>query len=262
MILTGASSGLGRSLALKLLANGYRVALVSRNETELNKVKLTAGKNGENARIFTADLTDLASLNGLVQKCLDSLGTPHTLHHFVHCAGYSVTGRVEDIAAAEFERCVRVNFLSAVELIQQALPAMKNSGRSAITLVGSGAAKRALPYVSPYCVAKAALHSYAESARVELKPQGVRLLLFSPGPIQSNFRAATIHLGNTQIVEPPFHGKDPNWIANKMMAAMESNQERVLIGMRANLAHHLNYWMPKFTDRLVSRMYRISVREA
>jgi len=256
-IVTGASSGLGRSLALELVHAGYSVAIVGRNEKAL---KLLATGLPENAqtrvKAIKADLTNDSEVSTLVARCEAALGKgPVDL--LVNCAGYAVMGRAEDIPLEDYRRCWKVNFEATVSLCQQVLPAMRARKAGTIVNVSSGVARRALPYAAPYCSAKAALNSYTESLRVELMNSGVTLLLFSPGPVASNFHEATVHRGSTKIAFPPFHGKSANEVGKKLFEAIENRKDRVVLGGKASIAYHLNYWIPRITDRIVSRMYKI-----
>lgn len=254
-LLTGASSGLGRALALKLAAEGYEVSVVGRNEKALQALvaeKAAAGR----IRYTLADLSKPTEAEGLVARALSAWPEQRPFTLLVNCAGFAVTGRVEDIPAEAWARSWQVNFYSAVALVQQVLPAMKQNRMGLICNVGSGVGRRAIPFTAPYCVAKAALHSFTESLRVEVAGSGICVQLFSPGPIASNFHQASEHYGKP-IYEPPFAGKSPEAIAEYAYHAIEARKERVVLGRKASLAHHLNYWAPRFTDKLLMRIFRI-----
>lgn len=257
-VLTGASSGLGGALAAQLLENGYEVAMVGRNDAGMRAIvdKLSPEAQAR-ARIVTADLGNLKEVEGLIDRCQSAFGSPSPITHLINNAGFSVTGRIEDIPTEEYERCWRVNFLTPASLCRQVIPEMKKAKVGVISNVGSGVARRALPYVSPYCTAKAALHSFTESLRVELASTGITVMLFSPGPLLSNFHTAQVHCGKTKIISPPFDGKKSEDVAKKFFHAIEQRRERVTLGGRASLAHHLNYWAPRLTDRLLQRIYKL-----
>lgn len=254
-IVTGASSGLGRALALRLLRRGYRVVLVGRNEAALRKVS----ENASEARILLADLADASQTASLVDKSTDLLGVAR-IDLLVNCAGMAVTGRAEDISEAQYEKCWRVNFTSAVSLARQVLPRMKSRRAGTIVNVSSGVARRALPYISPYCSAKAALNSFTESLRVEVACFGIKVMLFSPGPVTSNFHEATEHCGSTKLAFPPFRGVDADRVAEKLERAIVAGKTRVVLGLRASVAYHLNYWIPKLTDFIVGSLYRLEIK--
>lgn len=179
VILTGASSGLGRAAALEFLHAGYEVALIGRNEQKLEDVLdgLPLPER-RRAHAVVADLSEPKQVEKLYQKCHAILKSSPDI--FVYCAGMAITGRIEDVPADALERCWRVNFSSAVSLTQQMLPDLKARKGGMIVNVTSGVARRALPFISPYCSAKAALHSFTESLRLEVKDFGIKIAFFFP----------------------------------------------------------------------------------
>lgn len=252
-LVTGASSGLGFALVSRLVASGYEVTAVGRNKIALEEL---AQRAPGQVRVLVADLGNSSEVDGLVARALSAYTQAHPFSLLVNCAGYAVTGRVEDIPPSEWTTSWQVNFQAAVSLTQQVLPQMKKAADGFICNVGSGVGRRAIPFTSPYCVAKAALHSFSESLRVELSGSGIGVQLFSPGPIASNFNQASKHFGKP-VFSPPTVGKSPEEIAEILCRAILARKERVVLGQKASLAHHLNYWAPRFTDRLLTRVFRI-----
>jgi short-subunit dehydrogenase len=255
-IVTGASSGLGRALVLELLKEGYAVALVGRNEKKLKEL----AQENDKAKVVVADLTKEDDMRQLYPRCKSELRSPVNL--LVNCAGMAVTGRIQDIPRDAYEYCWKVNYLSTVQLIQAALPDMIERNTGMIVNVSSGVGRRALPFASPYCSAKAALNSFTDSLRVEVSGTGIKILNFAPGPVESNFHDSQIHYGTTELHFPPFHGVDAGAVAHKLFQAIQSGRRRVVLGFRANIAHHMNYWSPGFTDRVVAKMYKVEKTEA
>jgi short-subunit dehydrogenase len=259
-IVTGASSGLGRALSRLLARDGYELALVGRNEKALEALaqELRAA-NSKSVAVVKADLSKSDECEGLVEKCLNALGPKSPLTLLVNCAGYAVTGRTEDIPAEAIQKCWSVNFTAAVSLTQQAvLFFRRNNNEGLIVNVSSGVARRALPYYFPYCSAKAALNSFTESLRVELADTNIKVMLFSPGPVESGFHEAVVHYGENTLHQPPFHGRSAEAIAQLLLRAIHQRKERVVIGGKAALGYHLNYWAPRLADWLLGRMFKTS----
>ncbi len=257
-LITGASSGLGKALALAMAEKGHEVILVGRRQPYLAEIISQASALAKSRmRFVVADLSKDSDVATLFRRCESQFPDNKPIDVLVNCAGYAVSGRVEEIPAKDFEDCWKVNFLSAVSLVRQALPSLR-SRRGIIVNVGSGVARRALPFVSPYCSAKASLLSFTDSLRVEVAHEGICVMHFSPGPVKSGFHEATVHRGNSPLAFPPFYGKDPSQVAQSLYRAIEKRRSRVVLGMKASVAHHLNYWFPRFTDWLIGRMYRVS----
>ncbi len=262
-LITGASSGLGKALAVEMAEKGYEVILVGRSESKLHEVIREASAGAQSRmRALQADLAVDTEVAGVIERTRALFNDRKPLGILVNCAGYAVSGRIDDIPAKDYERCLKVNFSAPVSLTQQVLPEMRAAGQGLIVNVGSGVARRALPFVSPYCAAKAALLSFTDSLRVELYRENIKVMMFSPGPVTSGFHDSTVHRGTEPLHFPPFHGKSASEIGHQFLKAIEGNKDRVVLGMRASVAHHLNYWFPRFTDWLIARMYRVGANLA
>lgn len=248
-LLTGASSGIGQKLAPLLAKEGYELLLVGRNRKGL-EATLDSLPKGSVARIVEADLSDNAQTDAIVagEKQVDLL---------VNMAGYGSTGKVTEIPDEEFERSWRVNFLAPMRLIRRCLPAMVEAGEGTIVNVTSGVATRALPFIAPYAAAKAALNAATDSLRIELAGSGVHVCLFSPGPVDSGFQRSKKHFGVGALQFPKFYGASPEGVALRVLTAIQRQEPRVMLGGRAKLAKHLQYWSPRLTDRIVRAFYRI-----
>jgi short-subunit dehydrogenase len=252
VLLTGASSGVGHELAKKLAIDGHALFLVGRDEKKhLELIASFPEPSRTHSKFIQADLGKLDQVATVVSR----IGVE--LNWLIYCAGVSATGLAEDIPLSEYERVWHVNFLSMVSLLQQALPSMKKQGSGLVVSVSSGVARRALPFTAPYCSAKAALNSFTDSLRVELAGTGIRILLFSPGPVETRFHANIKHYGAKSLANPPLNGKTPEEIASKLLQAIKSGKERVIVGRKAALAHHLQYWSPKLTDKIIERLYKM-----
>jgi short-subunit dehydrogenase len=252
ILLTGYSSGIGRALALELSHAGYILGLVGRSQDKfealLSEIPSDAQKNTSWISADLANSEEVATVVERFQKPVDIL---------INCAGVSVTGKIEDIPLSEFNRCWKVNFQAPVSLIQQVLPQMKQRRTGEIVNVSSGVAIRALPYIAPYASAKAALNSFTDSLRVEIASFGIRVLLFSPGPVASQFHENIKHYGEQHLASPRFHGEAAEKVAQILFKALQSNKNRVTLGTRAKLARHLQYWSPTNTDKILKRLYRL-----
>ena len=177
-LVTGASSGIGRSCALLLAREGAQVLLAGRRAAALEAV----AQAGANARVLPSDLADPASLAEFCDGVLASVGS---LDIVVHCAGVGIRAPADGTDPDEARRLVALNLLAPVEITRRLRPVM--APNSMIVMVSSVAGKVALPGMAVYSASKHALNAYADALRAELRGSGVRVLCACPGFVSTPF---------------------------------------------------------------------------
>lgn len=170
-LVTGASSGIGRAVAVELVRRGYRVYGTSRSpETVTDPV--------QGVNYLALDLTDYAS----VEACAEAVGVVDVL---VNNAGESQNGPLEELPVDAVERVFRLNVFGAVHLTQLVLPGMRDRRYGRVVMVGSMLASFPLPYRSSYVASKAAIKGFASALRREVSPYGVGVTTVEPGAINT-----------------------------------------------------------------------------
>jgi len=189
-LITGATRGIGRAVALRLAELGFRTALVSRNKAELAKVVEQCKLLGSDSRGYVCDLEDLTSLDQLVAGIVTDFGR---LDVVVSAAGICEEAPVEEIAFDSVERSMRINFLSPSKLILAAVPyiveATKANRRAAIIGIGSVAAFGAYRTGAAYCPSKAALHSFFDALQQNLCDKNVIVSIIHPGVVDTDMHS-------------------------------------------------------------------------
>jgi short-subunit dehydrogenase len=183
IVITGASSGIGCSLSLAYAESGVSLALFGRNPTRLSEVAAKCRERGAAVRQFVADVTDEA----IMREALLAFDHEHPVSLLIVSAG--ITSGVVLNGAPETVRTslevMRVNYDGALCTINPILPAMKARGRGHIAIIGSLAARPALPSSPAYSASKAALETYAYALAGSLRGSGVTVSIISPGYIES-----------------------------------------------------------------------------
>ena len=179
VLLTGASSGIGESLARAMARDSANITLVARRKDELERVARSIGDRAK-VQVLPCDLSQLDELEGLVKRAEDGVGPVEVL---VNNAGLERVARTTDVPIAEGEKLLRVNLLAPLRLIQMLIPGMAKAGMGRIVNVTSVAGLTPMPYATHYSASKAALSSASEHLRHELAPLGIRVLTVYPGPI-------------------------------------------------------------------------------
>lgn len=181
VLVTGASSGIGKATAEALARAGCRVWGGSRRGGE----RLEYGRGF--VRPLTLDVTDDASVQRAVEAVLSAEGRIDIL---IQCAGFGICGAVEDTSGAEATRQMEVNLSGAVRVLGAVLPGMRERQNGLIVHIGSVGGVYSIPFQALYSASKAALSALNDALRIELAPFGVRACLLQPGDIKTGFTAA------------------------------------------------------------------------
>jgi NAD(P)-dependent dehydrogenase (short-subunit alcohol dehydrogenase family) len=177
VIVTGASSGIGRAAAFKFASEGARVALVARSGDKLAEV-VEAIEAGEGvARAISADVTQEAEVERVVRETVEAFGGIDVL---VNAAGIIATGTIETTALEDWDRMMSVNARAPFYLIQCAMPWLVERKGNVVN-VSSVNGIRSFPGVLAYCVSKAAVDQLTRCAALEVASKGVRINAVNPG---------------------------------------------------------------------------------
>jgi NADP-dependent 3-hydroxy acid dehydrogenase YdfG len=191
-IVTGASSGIGKAVALSLAEHGATVCLVARRLKELEIIASTSRSTPPKLLPYQADLTDEKALNRLVARLQADFKNIDIL---VHSASIISVGHVSDAPLVDLERQYRVHVLAPYALTQALLP-MMTAQRGQIVFVNSTAGVVAVENLSQYAATKHALKAIADSLREEINQDGIRVLSIHPGRTATPLQATLCELEN------------------------------------------------------------------
>ena len=180
-VVTGASSGIGRSTAELFADKGFVVAAVARDEQALIDLR-TQNARPEDIHVFAADLADPASPDRLAALVKDQLGRTDVL---VNAAGIIGNGSISTTSLEDWDSMLNINLRSIFVLMQKFLPLLQET-RGNIVNVSSVTGTRAFPNVLAYCVSKAGVDQLTRCAALELAPNGIRVNAVNPGVVVTN----------------------------------------------------------------------------
>lgn len=183
-VVTGASSGIGRQVALRLAREGARVGLVARRTDALEALADAIRAGGGEALVLPCDVADRAQVDAVADRALRHFGSVDLL---VNNAGYGRHRRFLDWDVEDIERMMRVNYLGAVYWTKRLLPAMVEQRRGWIVFVASVAGRIGVPDESAYAASKFALVGLAEALSLEVEDLGVHVLTVCPGAVRTDF---------------------------------------------------------------------------
>jgi NADP-dependent 3-hydroxy acid dehydrogenase YdfG len=177
VLVTGASSGIGRAIARNLLQQGHHVIGVSRD----------SGKFIRQLDNFTPMQLDLSRLDDIPRKVRELEQTFPGIDAVVFCAGKGQFGSVEEFSYAQIEDLMRINFTSQAFLVKALMPALKRKGHSDLIFIGSEAALKGNRKGALYCAAKFAVRGFTQALREECGKSHVRVCLINPGMVKTPF---------------------------------------------------------------------------
>ncbi len=265
-LVTGASSGIGRQVAIDLTRNGARVILAARNKERLDEaVKAARGQPGMartkkgqeegTAVAIPADVTDLNQVAALKQAIGDRFGR---LDLLVNCAGVAYFGTFEGMTPDQFDAVVKTNVYGIYNVTRAFIPLLKTS-QGMVVNISSGLGARALPLLTVYSATKSAVNAISDGLRLELRPYGVSVLNFSPPEVETGFDAHTLHEAG---------GPEPDSLAvegragRRKKARVEDVSRRLLQAIRkgerdvtmGGSLKAMNFYAPGMVDKMFSRM--------
>ncbi len=253
-LITGASGGIGRALAIELARQGSRLTLLARRADALSAVAADIQMLGGEVECIVGDVTDPATRATALDRATTRFGG---LDILINNAGVGAFGRFDEAASARLRQLFEVNFFAAAELTREALPLLKKSERPIVVNVSSILGHRAVPRSSEYCASKFALQGLSESLRAEFSTLGIDLLVVSPGTTETEFfehvveRDVAKGRGGTRW--PKQRGVSAESVAKATVRAIRLGRHEIIPNFRGRLLVRLNRLVPGLVDRLMSR---------
>ncbi|MGQ7246030.1 SDR family NAD(P)-dependent oxidoreductase [Halomonas sp. V046] len=260
VVITGGSSGLGLSLAERLVDDGAIVTLVARDTTRLEAAKARLLDGTPDARVHLAalDITDEAETARVLAALGEARGGIDAL---INSAGILREGYFEALETRDFREVMEINFFGLLNATRAALPFLKSS-RGRLINIASVAGLTGVFGYTPYCSAKHALVGLSESLRYELSPQGVRVQLVCPGefdsPMVDALEANRTPENRAQTLTIPKATVEA--IARDTLAGLAKDDFLIVPGRRTRLAvfgmRHLPGLTRTMMDRVLAKAYR------
>ncbi|HEX3248508.1 MAG TPA: SDR family NAD(P)-dependent oxidoreductase [Pyrinomonadaceae bacterium] len=186
VLITGASSGIGKGVALEIAVRGAQLGLLARREELLNQIVDEARSKGVKAVAVAADVRDAEAVREAADRVRRELGPIDIL---IANAGIGTTNHALRLTPEHAANVMSINMLGAVNSVAAVLPEMVERKRGRLVAISSLAAYRGLAKSAAYCASKAALSSYFESLRIDLRDSGVGVTIIHPGFIKTDLTA-------------------------------------------------------------------------
>jgi short-subunit dehydrogenase len=250
MIITGASSGIGRALALQLAEQGAWLALAARDVDQLETAARDCRRYSGRAIVVRTDVAEQGQCQNLVEQTVAEYGRLDTL---INNAGISMWTKFEDLKDLRvLERIMQVNYLGSAYLTAYALPYLKQT-QGRIVAVSSLAGKNGVPTRSGYAASKHALVGFFDSLRIELAGTGVTVTIIYPGFVTSEIRERAFGADGKPLGKSPVRESEvmsAEECAHLMLNAIARRKREEVMTWRGKLGQWVKLLAPGMVDKI------------
>jgi NAD(P)-dependent dehydrogenase (short-subunit alcohol dehydrogenase family) len=247
VVITGASSGIGRCTAQHLAAKGARVVVTARRADALEQLVREIAQQGGQALAVPGDVTRQQDLRAVADATVQHFGRIDT---WINNASIYIQGRVQDITLEEYRRIIDVNLVGAINGTQCALDVMLRQGSGVIIQVSSVMGKHGAPYASPYSAAKAGIDGFTQALRAELWGTDIHIATLYPPTVDTPiYQHARGKFGT--IPKPPPPVEDPETAARVIAELAEHPRNERTFGPFGHFYMGLAKLPPSFADWLL-----------
>ena len=250
VLITGASSGIGRAMAFAFGREGAKIVICARKPDVLDQVSQELRQANIDVLALPADVSVEADVKRLIEQTIAHFGR---LDILINNAGITMRSMLIDTDPAVIQKVMDINFMGTVYATRYALPYIQQT-KGSIVGISSIAGYRGLPVRSGYSASKFAMNGFLEALRTELLHSGVHVLTACPGFTASNIRVAALDAhgrvaGESVRDESSMMSADE--CADHILRAVKSRKRELILTAQGKLTVFLNKWLPALTDRLV-----------
>jgi short-subunit dehydrogenase len=252
ILITGASSGIGRSLAEQASAAGARVVLAARSADKLDELAVSLSATNPEVVAVPTDITRDEDRRRVLDVAVKRFGGIDVL---INNAGIASFAHFAECTEAILRQIMEVNFFAPTELIRLAVPHLLQGEQPAIVNVASMCGRRGMPAWSEYSASKFALCGMTEALRAEFARFDIDVLLILPGLTASNLHKGMLQ--NTGRMKIAFdEGMPPEKVAAGILKALRKNRAETVLGGEARWLLRFNRFFPRLLDWLIARRVR------
>ena len=215
VLITGASQGIGRCLAIDFAKQGTTVIGCGRSRERLQETLDEIRAASPMSMVIACDVGDRAQVRAMVEQTLANFGKIDIL---INNAGIGMRRPFIETPLDTIEEIMRTNFLGMVHCTREVLPSMISRGSGQIVNISSGAGQIATPNMAAYCASKFAMNGFSESLYHKLRPLGIYVSVVSPGPVQTDFSRL---FADVPPKAPPSLAVTPQAVSRAVLGAIE-----------------------------------------
>ena len=253
IVLTGASSGIGRSMAAQLVRQGNHVLAVARRENRLAALQSELETASGSLSYLAVDVTSAGDRNLVSDWVVQNWDGE--LDVLINNAGIGSIGPFSESDESTLRNVMEVNFFAAVELIRDSLRHLRQSKSPVVCNIASVLGHTAMPSKSEYCASKFAMHGFSDALRIELKGEGVDVVLVSPSTTRSEFFESVLSGASQQD-----KGMSADIVGALAIRAIEKRKREALLSWGGKCLVLADRILPGVVSKLLIRWYRRQCR--
>ncbi len=248
--ITGASSGIGESLAYTFAKSGAKIVLSARREDELKRVAAACNVPADKYLVLPFDVSKHEEAVAKAQEIIAHFGQIDIL---INNAGLSHWSKINDMGLDVLKKIIDTNFIGGVALTKAVMPDMLKRKKGQIVVISSILGKIVTPKQAAYNASKHALHGFFDTLRAEYGSEGLKVLLVCPGFVNTNVAKNSLDKNgnpigrNNKMIET---GLDPLYVSQQILSAIESGKEEILL---AGTKEKIGVWMKRFLPGMYSK---------
>jgi short-subunit dehydrogenase len=249
ILITGASQGIGRALAVEAAQRGAKVLAAARSESLLDELARQVQEAGGRLETVPADVTNPEDRRRMADAALHHFGGLDVL---VNNAGIGATGHFVEVSPERLRKIMEVNFFGLTETTRVCLPLLRRGVKPAIVNVSSIAGKRGIPARSEYSASKFAVQGFSEALRAELAKDAIDVLVICPGLTQTNFSKNMLEQ-KARLQMDHLRGMTPEQVAKATLRMLERGRDEVCLTLQGRLIVFVSRFFPRLADRIARR---------
>ena len=253
IIITGASSGIGRATAIACAGAGMPVAALSRRTDRLEELTSEIESAGGRAIAVPGDVTHQPDCERLVERCVEAFGS---IYGVFACAGFGQQSAVHQLCEADLRAIFETNLFGSLNVIRPALEPMLEAGRGHVLMCSSCLSKLSIPWYAPYCATKACQNMFGRAMRIELRGRGVHVSTIHPAGTRTELFDVMRERSDEDLItdlSPDRFMQPPERIARAVVSCLRRPRAEVWTRPALRIAMVLGDLSPRLTDAFLAR---------
>lgn len=255
--ITGASDGIGEALVKEYASASYKVVLSARRVEKMQAVAQSAGLASEDYFILPLDLSTNFDATQLTQQIYDRFGH---LDALILNAGVSQKGLAISTLDQVERDIMEINYFSNVKLAKAAVAKMQEHGGGKIAVVSSIVGKFGSPFLSTYAASKHGIMGFFESLRYEVRPQGIHVLIVTPGFIKTGIAVKAVTEDGSAFNEDSKaqqNGTPPEKVAKQIKKALDKGKKHIYVGGLETWTPHFKFVFPNIFYKIWKKLHKL-----